>query len=335
MSLAVAAEAGIREPAPLLTRQIGWFLLFSFVTQSSFSILFSVLPLFASETAGTSLAAGLTTGVMMLATVVVELLTPRLTADLGYRRVLELGLALLGFPALILLVIPDLVTILCVAAARGAGLAISVVAGTALVARLFPAERRAEGLGVYGLVVSIPAVTLLPFGLWLAERFSFELVFVAAAVTTTAGLAIGRTLPAIHPGARPTHGIMTELREPWIVRTTIIFGLSTFAVGILVTYLALAVPEDARHLASIGLFAQAICTSVARWGAGRLGDRLGSHRLLWPAMLLCAIGTLRHWDTRDRRHQQRPGGDRWHGAVRPGARRGPDRVAGDDVRAGP
>jgi len=285
-------KASVRERVPLLTQPICWFLLFSFITQSAFALLFSALPLYASETAGASLAAGLTTGVMMLATVVVELVTPRLTADLGYRRALELGLALLGFPALILLALPGLVTILAVAVARGAGLAISVVAGTALAARLFPVERRGEGLGIFGLIVSIPSVVLLPSGLWLAERFGFDLVFGVTAIAAVAGLAIGRTLPGLHPGARPSHGIMAELRDPGILGPTIIFGLSTFAVGILVTYLALAVPDDAGYLAAIGLFAQAICTSGARWGAGRLGDRIGSQRLLWPAMLLCAIGML-------------------------------------------
>jgi predicted MFS family arabinose efflux permease len=285
-------EARTRDRAPLLTRPVCWFLLFSFVSQCSLSLLFSVLPLFASETTGLSLAAGLTTGAMMLATVVMELGTPRLMADVGYRRVMEMGMALLGFPALILILVPDVVAILCVAAARGAGLAISVVAGTALAARLFPVGRRAEGLGIYGLVVSIPVVALLPFGLWLAERFSFDLVFGVAAVTAVAGLAMGRTLPAIHPGARPTHGILTELRDPGILRLAVIFSLSTFAVGILVTYLALAVPEDARHLAAIGLFVQALGTSAARWGAGRLGDRVGSQRLLAPSMLLCATGIL-------------------------------------------
>ena len=62
---------------------------------------------------------------MMLCTVLVELVTPRLMADYGYRRVMELGVALLGFPALLLVAFPNLGTILLVAAARGAGLATS------------------------------------------------------------------------------------------------------------------------------------------------------------------------------------------------------------------
>ena len=164
------------------------------------------------------------------------------------------------------------------------------MAGTALAAQLFPPHRRAEGLGVYGVAVSIPAITLLPLGLWLAERYGFELVFAAGGALVVAGFATGRQLPVVHPGAKPTHGIMAELRDPGIARPTVIFGCSTLAIGILVTYLALAVPEASPNVAAVGLFVQAVCTTVARWGAGRLGDRVGSRRLLAPSMLLCAIG---------------------------------------------
>ncbi|MGI8963814.1 MAG: MFS transporter [Thermomicrobiales bacterium] len=283
-------NADSRGDGPLLTRRIWWFLLFSLVGNASLSLLFSVLPLFASETTGSALAAGLTTGAMMLATVVVEPGTPRLMSRLGYRRVMMAGVASLGFPSLLLLVYSNMATILAVSAARGAGLAITVVAGTALAANLFPVHRRAEGLGVYGVAVSIPAIVLLPLGLWLAEAFSFELVFTISAVLALGGLAIGRTLPDLHPGPRPTHSIMSELADPGIARPTVIFALATFGAGILLTYLALAVTDENRYLAPLGLLVQAICTTVARWVAGRLGDRIGSQRLLAPSMLLAAVG---------------------------------------------
>ena len=194
----------------LLTRPVWWFLLFSLIANASLSLLFAALPLFAEETTGLGLAAGLVTGAMMLATVLVELATPRLMVTLGYRRSMEIGVALMGLPALVLIAFPNLATILAVAAARGAGLAITIVAGTALAAQLFPPHRRAEGLGIYGVAVSIPAIALLPLGLWLAGRYGFDLVFAGAAGLVMAGLAIGRRLPTVHPGAKPTHGIAAE-----------------------------------------------------------------------------------------------------------------------------
>lgn len=284
--------AGDADHDRLLTRPVWWFLLFALISNGSLSLLFAVLPLFAERTTGRPVTAGLTTGAMMLATVLVELVTPHLLARFGYRRSMEIGIALMGLPALVLIVYPNLATILAVAALRGAGLAISIVASTALAANLFPPHRRAEGLGIYGVAISIPAIALLPLGLWLAERYGFDLVFAIAAVLVGAGLAIGPALPTVHPDAKPTHGIAAELRDPAILRPTVIFGVSTLAIGVLVTYLALAVPEEARNVAALGLFVQAVCTTFTRWGAGWLGDRVGSERLLAPSMLLAAAGML-------------------------------------------
>ena len=283
---------GAGRPAPLLTPQVIWFLVFTFLANSALSLLFAALPLHADEVSRWTIAAGLTTGVMMAITVLVELDTPRLMSAWGYRRVMELGAALLAFPALLVVAWPHLAMVLLAAALRGAGLAFTVVAATALSARLFPADRRAEGLGIYGLVVSIPAMVMLPAGLWLADAFNFTLVAIITALFGVGSLACGHTLPTLHPGAKPTHGIAAELRDPGILRPTIVFGLATLAYGVVTTYLALAMPEDRRGIAAIALLVQAIFSSGVRWGAGRLGDRIGSSRLLWPAMLCTALGLL-------------------------------------------
>lgn len=276
----------------LITARIAWFLLFNFMANGALSLLFAALPVHAEEVSGWAVAAGLTTGVMMAVTVLVELGTPQLMSAWGYRRVLELGASLMAFPTLLVVAWPHLTTVLVAAALRGAGLAFTVVAATALAARLFPPDRRAEGLGIYGLVISIPAVIMLPAGLWLADEYGFTLVAAIAAGFGVIALACGRTLPTLHPGDKPTHGIMAELRDPGILRPTILFGLTTLAIGVLTTYLALAMPEDQRQVAAIGLLVQAIFTSLARWGSGQLGDRVGSSRLLGPAMAFTAVGML-------------------------------------------
>ncbi len=278
--------------ARLITPAVIWFLLFSFCANTCLSLQMSALPWIAEDITGRAIAAGLTTGAMMLATVLGELDTPRLLSKLGYRRIMEIGIALLGFPSLLIIAFPNLATILLVAVCRGAGLAITVVAGTALAVRMFPAHRRAEGLGLYGFVLSIPAMLLLPLGLWLTQRAGFDLLAMITAAAAIVGISLGRTLSTMHPGDRATHGIMTELRTPAILRPTIVFGVSTLALGILITYLALAVPDDMRGLAAIGLLVQAACSSLSRWPSGRLGDRIGSRRLLAPSVFLCAIGMV-------------------------------------------
>lgn len=170
----------------------------------SFCLLLSVVPLYASSIGAGGLGAGLTTGVLMASTVVAELCTPRLAARFGHRAVMAAGLVLLGVPALALPGSTSTATVMAVCAVRGAGFAVSVVLSGALVAALVPPERRGEGLGLYGVVVGVPAVVALPLGVWLAGEIGYPPVFVAGALAALAGLAAVPALPgrAPRPGPR-------------------------------------------------------------------------------------------------------------------------------------
>jgi hypothetical protein len=70
-----------------------------------------------------------------------------------------------------------------------------------------------------------------------------------------------------------------------------VFATVTLAAGVVVTFLPLAVPGSSRQVAAVALLAQAGLTPVARWAAGRYGDRHDSSRLLVPAVAAAALGT--------------------------------------------
>ncbi|WP_207756798.1 MFS transporter [Nonomuraea cypriaca] len=248
-----------------------------------FYLLVSVVPSYAATAGAGGLGAGLATGAMMLSTVLLELAVPYLLARLGYRRVVALGLVLLGAPALALPLSPTLGLVLAVCLLRGAGLGVLVVVGTALVADLVPAERRGEGLGVYGVAVGVPSVIGLPLGLWAAERFGHSPVFLVAGILPLLSLL---TL-AVVPTTRPVRADVGFARLGNLTAPIMIFATVTVATGVVVTFLPVA--GDAGH-ASLALLAQSITTPLARWWAGRSSDRYGSRRLLLPALILTATG---------------------------------------------
>ena len=71
-----------------------------------------------------------------------------------------------------------------------------------------------------------------------------------------------------------------------------IFAAVTLAAGIVVTFMPLAVSARSHQLAAVALLAEAALAPLARWGAGRFGDRYGAARLLAPAVLGVAVGTV-------------------------------------------
>jgi len=303
------------EQTSLITRP----LLLRFVSiigaSSSFYLPLSVVPLYA-RSAGSDADAGLATGALLLATVAVELFTPRLVARTGYRIAMSLGLLCLGLPALALLAPPNLAVIVAVSVVRGAGFAVVTVAGGALTASLIPPQRRGEGLALTGVVSGVPALACLPLGVWVSARWGFAPVFVATAAAALLALTVVPGLPdSKAPRRKPAtgkpatgkpatceaatgeaatgeaaHGILRALASPSLTRPAALFSASTMAAGVLVTFLPLAIAQRSAGVVTIALFAQPAAATLARLAAGRLGDRRGHTRLLYPGIGLAAAG---------------------------------------------
>jgi len=290
-SLAARKEVNASRPR-IMNRALALVFASTFGTTTSFYLLLSAVPLYATSVGAGGIGAGLATGALMLSTVAAELATPRLVARFGYRLVLAAGLLLLGAPALALTASASMAAILAVCAVRGLGFAITVVVGSALVAALVPYERRGEGLGLYGVVVGVPSVVALPLGVWLAGHAGYPPVFVAGAVAALAGLAVVPGLPGREPKPEQPVGVLAGLRTPALVRPSIVFSATAMAAGVVVTFLPLAVTQASGNLAALALLAQAAAATLTRWWAGRYGDRHGPAGLLIPGVLAAAVGML-------------------------------------------
>lgn len=287
------ANSQARPPRPpLLTRP----LLLRFVSilgaSTSFYLLLSAVPGYATTGGAGDGAAGLATGALMLTTVVGELATPALVNRFGYRAVLAVGLILLGAPAPALTVSRNLWWIVGICLLRGLGFAFTVVAGGALTASLIPAERRGEGLALVGIVGGVPPLVALPLGVWLTAHLGYGVVFTAGAVAALVALLTVPGLPGrIKAPGRPV-GMAEGLRTGELRRPAVVFAVTAVAAGIVVTFLPLAVPASGTNMVSVALFVQPAATTLARWIAGRRGDRHGSGGLVLPGLLLSAVGTL-------------------------------------------
>jgi predicted MFS family arabinose efflux permease len=268
-------------------------LLLRFVTilgaSVSFYLPLSVMPMFAKASGG-GIGAGLVTGALLLTTVAVELVTPRLLARTGYRLSLTAGLLMLGAPALALLVSSNPAVIIGVSIVRGAGFAITTVAGGALTAALIPPERRGEGLGLVGIVSGIPALVALPAGVWIAVHWGFRPVFAATAAAALLVLVVLPGVPDQRGLGGDAPGVLSHLGDRALLRPAVIFSASTMAAGVLVTFLPLAIAGRSAAVATIALFAQPAAATLARWGAGKTGDRRGHAMLLCPGVALSAAG---------------------------------------------
>ena len=292
--------------APARTRLLTRPLMVRFVsvigTATSFYLLLSAVPLYARSAGASTGLAGLTTTALTLSSVAAYPVTPRLMARYGTRAVLAGGLLALGLPALALAVTANIGLILAACVVRGAGFAVLCVAGGALTVSLIPARRRGEGLALVGLVSGVPSVAALPLGVWLAGHLGYRPVFAAGGLAALAGLASLPWLPRAGPATRTSKadGMLAALRNPALVRPAALFSATTMAVGIIVTFLPLAVTRADANVAALALLVQPAAAIAGRWLAGRRGDRpsgqhgnrRGSAALLVPGVLAAAAGVL-------------------------------------------
>ena len=323
-------------PAPrLVTRPFALACGAALANLTAFYLPLSVVPARAVAAGAPDGAAGLVTAALMLGGVLAECVAPRLMARFGDRAVLATGLLLLGGAALLLVPAVDVVSAVLVCGLRGLGFGFAVVVTGALVTRHVPAARRGEGLAVAGVAACVPAVAALPAGVWLADTYGPDVVFVLAALVALVGalapLALGRgagsarssakSAAAAEPyaaaaaGARDSAmaaavtvpesaaaaavpeseaaaaapGLVGLARIPVQRRSAVLFAATTVAAGIVVAYLPLAAAGPA---VALGLFVQAFAATVARYSAGRWGDRHGHARLVGPGLAACGLGMV-------------------------------------------
>ncbi|MFF4616134.1 MFS transporter [Nonomuraea jabiensis] len=275
---------------PLLSRPMVLLGVTSLASMTSFYLLVPLVPLYAASGGSGETGAGLSTGVTMLATVLMELVMPALLARYGYRVGMALGVLLLGVPSALLVLSSGLPMVLATSLARGAGLAIVVVVGPAMVAELAPARRRGEALGAYGVAVGIPAILGLPTGLWLVPLIGYGPVFLAGTGLALLALIGIPGLPARAAPVEQHGGVLRALRHAALARPAAVFATITLAAGVLLTFLPLAVPAGSPGTAATALLAHSCAMPLARWAAGRYGDRHGQSVLLVPAVIAAVIG---------------------------------------------
>lgn len=268
---------------------------------TSYYLLYPSLPLFAAKLGFANAGAGLMTGILMLATVLVEPAAPRLARRFGYRSLVLAGVLLLGLPPLVLIAEPSFALAAVICAVRGVGLALVLVGVSALIALLVPAERRSQSFGLFGVASSLPSFFALPLGLWLAGRGDFLPIFIVGAAAVVAGAACVARLPDLREADAPTVTLGGVLSNATLTFPIAGMFFAALAAGAVTTFLPMIAAGVTGAMLGAALFANAVAMTAGRWLGGRLGVRWGQGRLLTFAVLLlmlalAILAALRHSD---------------------------------------
>ncbi|MBO1752663.1 MFS transporter [Actinotalea sp. BY-33] len=314
-------------PRAVFSRDYLLLLAAVFGALSNYAPLLSVVPLWAAQGGAGGGAVGAVTGVMMGATVVTQLAMRPLLRALSLRRMVAVGALVMGLATPAYLLSTAIGPVLAVSALRGAGFALVVVAGAALVSELVADTHLSRGTGFFGLAAGLPNVAMLPLGVLVAQQVGFLPVVVGTtllalvAVPLALGLSTdeprGRQVRAVDLSSPPSpHPATPAPADPApadpapadpseattaptltvhpplgpLVAPAVVFLATALGLGAALTFLPLAVPVAGT--ASVALLVLSVAMIVGRVGAGALGDGRGPGALLLPGVLLSGGGML-------------------------------------------
>jgi MFS family permease len=176
---------------------------------------------------------------------------------------------------------------------QGAGFGVTSTLVLSMAATIIPSRRMAEGLGYIGLGTTVAMAAGPLLGLFLANRFGYEVMFVAMSSFVMLAAVVTLAIPNIelfehHKVEKPSgfHGIHLDKRPLPAAALAIFYGV---AISSVTSYMAIYASQ--KHLPSAAMFfvTSTIGTLISRVFAGKLYDRHG-HMAVIPlaAVILCS-----------------------------------------------
>ncbi|PRQ12511.1 MFS transporter [Corynebacterium sp. 13CS0277] len=265
----------------------------------SWSMLLPVVPLHVLGQGGSDALAGATTGIFMLCTVLTQIATPQLLRRFGYVPVMVISALLLGVPSALYAFSIAPVPVLLISGIRGVGFGALTVAESALIAELVPMRFLGKASGMLGLTIGLVEMAFMPLGIYLANTFSFSVVYVTGSLIGLVAGVMCAFLPRIKAAetAPEESASAVPAAATWKLVTVPAVAMCTAAMGFgaISSFLAAAVKEQDPATGAVvgGLVLSVVggAQMLSRYTAGVIADRRAeAGTMLIGSQVLIAAG---------------------------------------------
>lgn len=269
---------------PFIQMTLGMLILFT-----GFYLLLPTMPLFIKELGGTESQVGLAIGVFTLAAVVFRPIVGGLLDRFGRRPFMIGGLVFFILSMYLYDWVGGIAMLIALRVLHGASWAFSTTAVSTSVTDIIPISRRGEGMGWFGMAMTIAMAIGPMLGVWVLQNGSFHRLFLLAAGLSAAALLLVLTIRIPFQPAGAARKIQIFEKSVLPVTTSLFF--LTVAYGGVTTFLPLF--ADAIKVNSGTFFlVYAIALTLTRPAAGKLSDRFGEGRVILPALVITALSLL-------------------------------------------
>ena len=270
----------------------------SFFIFMSFYALLTALPFFVLDELNlASGKIGFVISIYLFAAVIIRPFAGRWLDTAGRKKVLSVSLVLLLAASVAYLFVDSYNLLVLIRFIQGIGFGMATTATGAIAADLVPETRRGEGIGYYGLFMSMAMVVGPYLGLTVIQQLSFLALFIVCILFAGGSLVLGISisLPR-HTYVKPAEKqrlSLSRIFEKTAIPISVTAIFLAFAYSSLLSYVSLyATDIGLESIAGIFFIVFAIVIIVSRPFTGKWFDMYGENRIVYPALLLFFAGMI-------------------------------------------
>lgn len=262
-----------------------FFLLFGF------QMLLPTIPLFASSFNANETIIGLVSGLFTISAVLIRPISGTLLDKVGRRIVLIISLLLFIFSSLSYNLVNSISIFLVLRFIHGIGWGSSNTASDTIATDNIPQERFGEGMGFFGLSMSLGMAAGPAFGMSIVNKYGFNFLFYASAFFVFLSIIISSTI-TYEKQEKSSEERSLFLFERESIEPAILMALITISYGAIVGFIPLYAQE--QGIDNIGSFFTVYASAllITRPLLGKIVDKYGFDYTIIPGIILIFISMV-------------------------------------------
>ena len=263
---------------------VGMLLLFT-----GFYLLLPTLPLFIKQLGGNESQVGLAAGIFTISAVIFRPIVGGLLDRFGRRPFIIWGMLFFAFSMYLYDWVGGILILMALRVLHGVSWAFSTTAVGTAITDIIPSDRRGEGMGWYGIAMTLAMAIGPMLGIWLIQNESYHVLFLFATSLSVAALLLLFLVKI--PFQPKTTSRRIEFIEKSVLPVTVAIFFVAVAYGGITTFLPLFAVSIKVNPGTFFLV-YAVALTLIRPIAGKLSDQYGEATVIVPALVITIFALL-------------------------------------------
>ncbi|WP_042349861.1 MFS transporter [Bacillus massiliigorillae] len=244
---------------------------------------------------------GLVVSIFLLASVLIRPFAGSWLDSIGRRKILILALTIFLISTGLYLLSNSYEFLLILRFLQGIGFGLATTATGAIAADVVPESKRGQGIGYYGMFMSIAMVIGPYVGLTIIQHFSFTILFISCTVFALISFTLGilgksdtQKLKSVKQTNAPKASYsLKALFETSAIPIALAGSIFAFSYSSISSYVSLFAAElGLEAIAGVFFIIFGLTIVLSRPFTGKWYDLYGANKVLYPAFILYMVGMI-------------------------------------------